>query len=139
VIRLLPPLVMSDAEARMVAERLSPLVQGFLESASPPLSGKAEKGGDEAALRHFLVQRLLARRARVPLRAHQGPSRTNSSATSATGRSRTGPWPMIFEKPRPHAHVVRVRHAPGSVARRSYLYTRDSQLGRGEPVEDAAQ
>jgi acetylornithine/N-succinyldiaminopimelate aminotransferase len=31
VIRLLPPLVMSEAEARMVVERLSPLVQRFLE------------------------------------------------------------------------------------------------------------
>jgi len=31
VIRLLPPLVMSEAEARMVVERLSPIVQRFLE------------------------------------------------------------------------------------------------------------
>ena len=31
VIRLLPPLVMSEAEARVVVERLSPLVQRFLE------------------------------------------------------------------------------------------------------------
>ncbi len=31
VVRMLPPLVMSEAEARMVVERLSPLVQRFLE------------------------------------------------------------------------------------------------------------
>ncbi len=31
VIRMLPPLVMNEAEARMVVERLSPLVQRFLE------------------------------------------------------------------------------------------------------------
>src|SRR3954469_6138723 len=31
VIRMLPPLVMSEAEARMVVERLAPLVQRFLE------------------------------------------------------------------------------------------------------------
>ncbi|HTM62434.1 MAG TPA: aspartate aminotransferase family protein [Burkholderiales bacterium] len=31
VIRMLPPLIMSEAEARMVVERLSPLVQRFLE------------------------------------------------------------------------------------------------------------
>jgi len=31
VIRLLPALVMSEAEARQVADRLVPLVQGFLD------------------------------------------------------------------------------------------------------------
>jgi acetylornithine aminotransferase len=31
VIRMLPPLVMSEAEARMVVERLAPLVERFLE------------------------------------------------------------------------------------------------------------
>jgi acetylornithine/N-succinyldiaminopimelate aminotransferase len=31
VIRMLPPLVMSEAEGRMVVERLAPLVQRFLE------------------------------------------------------------------------------------------------------------
>jgi acetylornithine/N-succinyldiaminopimelate aminotransferase len=36
VIRLLPPLVMSEAEGRMVVERLAPLVRAFLERASQP-------------------------------------------------------------------------------------------------------
>jgi acetylornithine aminotransferase len=31
VIRMLPPLVMNEAEGRMVVERLAPLVQRFLE------------------------------------------------------------------------------------------------------------
>ena len=31
VVRLLPPLVMSEAEGRMVVERLAPLVRAFLE------------------------------------------------------------------------------------------------------------
>jgi len=31
VIRMMPPLIMSEAEGRMVLERLAPLVQGFLE------------------------------------------------------------------------------------------------------------
>jgi len=35
VIRLLPPLVMSEAEGRMVVERLAPLVAGFLRQAEP--------------------------------------------------------------------------------------------------------
>jgi acetylornithine aminotransferase len=36
VIRLLPPLVMSEAEGRMVVERLAPLVRAFLERSSQP-------------------------------------------------------------------------------------------------------
>jgi acetylornithine/N-succinyldiaminopimelate aminotransferase len=36
VIRLLPPLVMSEAEGRMVVERLAPLVRAFLERSSEP-------------------------------------------------------------------------------------------------------
>jgi acetylornithine aminotransferase len=36
VIRLLPPLVMSEAEGRMVVERLSPLVRAFVERSSEP-------------------------------------------------------------------------------------------------------
>jgi acetylornithine/N-succinyldiaminopimelate aminotransferase len=36
VIRLLPPLIMSEAEGRMVVERLAPLVRTFLERASQP-------------------------------------------------------------------------------------------------------
>jgi acetylornithine aminotransferase len=35
VIRLLPPLVMSEAEGRMVVERLAPLVANFLRHAEP--------------------------------------------------------------------------------------------------------
>jgi acetylornithine aminotransferase len=31
VVRMLPPLVMSEAEGRMVVERLAPLVKRFLE------------------------------------------------------------------------------------------------------------
>ena len=34
VVRLLPPLVMSEAEGRQVVERLSPLVRTFLERSS---------------------------------------------------------------------------------------------------------
>ena len=34
VIRLLPPLVMSETEGRMVVERLAPLVRAFLERSS---------------------------------------------------------------------------------------------------------
>jgi acetylornithine aminotransferase len=34
VIRLLPPLVMSEAEGRMVVERLAPLVRAFVERSS---------------------------------------------------------------------------------------------------------
>jgi acetylornithine aminotransferase len=36
VVRLLPPLVMSEAEGRMVVERLAPLVRAFLERSSEP-------------------------------------------------------------------------------------------------------
>jgi acetylornithine/N-succinyldiaminopimelate aminotransferase len=36
VIRLLPPLVMTEAEGRMVVERLAPLVRAFVERASEP-------------------------------------------------------------------------------------------------------
>jgi acetylornithine/N-succinyldiaminopimelate aminotransferase len=36
VIRLLPPLVMSEAEGRMVVERLAPLLRAFLERSSEP-------------------------------------------------------------------------------------------------------
>jgi acetylornithine aminotransferase len=36
VIRLLPPLVMSEAEGRMVVERLAPLVKAFLERSAQP-------------------------------------------------------------------------------------------------------
>ncbi|HEX6412162.1 MAG TPA: aspartate aminotransferase family protein [Burkholderiales bacterium] len=35
VVRLLPPLVMSEAEGRMVVERLAPLMRAFVERASP--------------------------------------------------------------------------------------------------------
>jgi acetylornithine aminotransferase len=34
VVRLLPPLVMSEAEGRMVVERLAPLVRAFVERSS---------------------------------------------------------------------------------------------------------
>src|SRR5678809_46234 len=46
---------------------------------------------------------------------------------------------MIFEKPstRTRMSFEAGMHQLGGVA--IYLYTRDSQLGRGEPVEDAAQ
>jgi acetylornithine aminotransferase len=36
VVRLLPPLVMSEAEGRLVVERLAPLVRAFLERSSEP-------------------------------------------------------------------------------------------------------
>jgi acetylornithine/N-succinyldiaminopimelate aminotransferase len=36
VVRLLPPLVMSEAEGRLVVERLAPLVRGFLERSAEP-------------------------------------------------------------------------------------------------------
>jgi acetylornithine aminotransferase len=36
VIRLLPPLVMTEAEGRMVVERLAPLIRAFLERSSQP-------------------------------------------------------------------------------------------------------
>ena len=36
VVRLLPPLVMSEAEGRMVVERLAPLVRAFLERSAEP-------------------------------------------------------------------------------------------------------
>jgi acetylornithine aminotransferase len=36
VIRLLPPLVMSEAEGRMVVERLAPLVRAFLARSPEP-------------------------------------------------------------------------------------------------------
>jgi len=35
VIRLLPPLVMSEAEGKLVVERLAPLVRAFAERATP--------------------------------------------------------------------------------------------------------
>ena len=35
VVRLLPPLVMSEAEGRMVVERLAPLIRAFVERATP--------------------------------------------------------------------------------------------------------
>ena len=46
---------------------------------------------------------------------------------------------MIFEKPstRTRMSFEAGMHQLGGAA--IYLYTRDSQLGRGEPVEDAAQ
>jgi len=36
VIRLLPPLVMSEAEGRMVVERLAPLVRSFVARSTEP-------------------------------------------------------------------------------------------------------
>ena len=36
VVRLLPPLVMSEAEGRMVVERLAPLVRSFLARSAEP-------------------------------------------------------------------------------------------------------
>ena len=44
---------------------------------------------------------------------------------------------MIFEKQHPHPRVVRGGHAPAR-RHRDLPHTRDTQLGRGEPVEDAA-
>jgi acetylornithine aminotransferase len=36
VVRLLPPLVMSEAEGRLVVERLAPLVRAFLARSAEP-------------------------------------------------------------------------------------------------------
>jgi acetylornithine/N-succinyldiaminopimelate aminotransferase len=40
VVRLLPPLVMSEAEGRMVVERLSPLVRAFLARSAEPVAAR---------------------------------------------------------------------------------------------------
>jgi acetylornithine/N-succinyldiaminopimelate aminotransferase len=40
VVRLLPPLVMSEAEGRMVVERLAPLVRAFLARSSEPVAAR---------------------------------------------------------------------------------------------------
>jgi acetylornithine/N-succinyldiaminopimelate aminotransferase len=40
VVRLLPPLVMSEAEGRMVVERLAPLVRAFVERSAEPAAAR---------------------------------------------------------------------------------------------------
>jgi acetylornithine/N-succinyldiaminopimelate aminotransferase len=40
VVRLLPPLVMSEAEGRMVVERLSPLVRAFIARSAEPVAAR---------------------------------------------------------------------------------------------------
>jgi len=69
-------------------------------------------------------------------RARAG-SRTSSSATALLAlEDRT--LAMIFENPRRARDCRSKRHASAR-RRRDLLYTRDTQLGRGEPVEDAGQ
>src|SRR3954468_3476712 len=46
---------------------------------------------------------------------------------------------MIFEKPSPRPRMPFEAGMPQLGGAAIYLYTRDSQLGRGESVEDAAQ
>ena len=41
VIRLLPPLIMSEAEGRQVVERLAPIVREFLEQPAAPRAAAA--------------------------------------------------------------------------------------------------
>jgi len=66
------PLVMSDAEARVVAERLSPLGRVSSRSASPPLVVNGKSGDESRHCGTSCGSATSRARARVPLRAHQG-------------------------------------------------------------------
>ncbi len=90
-------------------------------------------------LRHFLQFRDLSR-------AEHGHVFARTRWIKAKFKSYKRYWPledrtlaMIFEKPstRTRMSFEAGMHQLGGAA--IYLYTRDSQLGRGEPVEDAAQ
>jgi len=90
-------------------------------------------------LRHFLQFRDLSR-------AEHGHVFARTKWIKAKFKSYKRYWPledrtlaMIFEKPstRTRMSFEAGMHQLGGAA--IYLYTRDSQLGRGEPVEDAAQ
>ena len=98
VIRLLPALVISEAEGREVVERLVPLVKAFLaQGAAQPQNcrGALRPSWPRARSRRCGITSSSAT-CRAPStstcsRARAG-SRTASSATSATGRSKTARW-----------------------------------------------
>jgi hypothetical protein len=96
------------------------------------------EAGDHAAPKHFLQLKDFARRARARLRPHaldQGQVQALRAYWPLFDRTLV----MIFEKQstRTRLSFEAGMHQLGGSA--IYLSTRDSQLGRGEPVEDAAQ
>jgi len=97
------------------------------------------KTGGDAAAPLSCSSGPVARRARASVRAH--PSIKDRFKRYERY------WPLedrhagddLREAVGAHAPFVRGRDATSSAAPRSSFSTRDSQLGRGEPVEDAAQ
>ena len=88
VIRLLPPLVMSEDEAREM--RRDP---GAADEELPRSKPRRRLSAAVAPLRHFLQFKDFSREElRVPVRAHALRSRTSSRATSATRRWSTARW-----------------------------------------------
>jgi len=130
VIRLLPPLVMNEGEARQVLSILVPLVRSFLAQPAPRCRRAHEKG--QARLRHYLQFKDFSREEYEHLFARTRWIRTSSSATERYWPLEDRTLAMIFEKPstRTRLSFEAGMHQLGGAA--IYLYTRDSQLGRGE-------
>ncbi len=126
VVRLLPPLIFSENEARELVDRSVPLIRDFLACLS-------------MAIKHFLQFKDFTRDEFEYLF-----ERTRWIKTQF--KSYRKYWPlcdrtlvMIFEKASTRTRLsfeAGMQQLGGSAI---YLNTRDSQLGRGEPVEDAAQ
>jgi hypothetical protein len=144
VIRLLPALVISEAEGREVVERLVPLVKAFLaQGATQPKNCRGAlslfMASTKPKLRHYLQFKDLSRTEYEHVFA-----RTRWIKDRFKRYQRY--WPladrtlaMIFEKQstRTRLSFEAGMHQLGGTA--IFLNTRDSQLGRGEPVGDAAQ
>ncbi len=120
----------SDAEGRELVERLSALIRAFL---------RPEGGAAMALVKHFLQFKDFTR-------AEFDYLFERTRWIKEQFKSYKQYWPltdrtlvMIFEKAstRTRLSFEAGMHQLGGSA--IYLNTRDSQLGRGEPVEDAAQ
>jgi len=87
VVRLLPPLIMSEGEAREVLSILVPLVRSFSRRHRPPSRARMKKA--RAGVRHYLQFKDFSREEYEHLFARTRWIKDSSSATSATGRSKT--------------------------------------------------
>ena len=105
VIRLLPPLVMSEAEAR--AGGRAPGAAG-----RAPSSRSAPRPEAHAAAALPAVQGLLARGVRVPLRAHALDQGAVQALRALPAARRPHAGDDLREGLDAHAHVVRGRHVP---------------------------
>jgi hypothetical protein len=127
VVRLLPPLVMTQADAELLTEKLARLIRTFwAERHARPVKHFLQfKDLTRAELEHlFLRTRVIKERFKRYQPYHPLADRTLA---------------MIFEKSstRTRLSFEAGMHQMGGSA--IYLNTRDTQLGRGEPVEDAAE